>query len=295
MSGAAALDAHLAGGSTTVCRAWLLTRRDGARLGFTDHDGDLAFGGVIFRASTGLTGRALESRTGLSVDNSEVVGVLSDAAITEADVDAGRWDGAAVELWLVNWADVAARRPLFRGTLGEIERSGVGFRAEMRGLAQALNQPQGFVYQGPCSAVLGDARCRADLTAPGRALEAGVVEVPNARTVRVVPGPAFAARWFERGRVRFLSGGAMGLSGIVKADRVMEAMRELELWEDVRAEVRPGDLLRVEAGCDRRAETCRQKFENFINFRGFPHIPGEDWQMAYPTRQDRNDGGSLNR
>jgi hypothetical protein len=147
------------------------------------------------------------------VDNSEVLGVLSDAAITEADVDAGRWDGAAVELWAVNWADVAARRLMFRGTLGEIERAGVGFRAELRGLAEALNQPQGFVYQGPCSAVLGDARCRVDLSAPGMALEAGIIEVVNARTVRLAPAAGFAGRWFERGRLRFLSGGRRALRG----------------------------------------------------------------------------------
>ena len=295
MSGGAALAAHLATGSTTVCRCWVLTRRDGMGLGFTDHDVDLAFGGVVFRAAAGLTGRAVESRTGLSVDNSEVVGVLSDAAITEADVDAGRWDGAAVELWVVNWADVAARRLQFRGTLGEIERSGVGFRAELRGLAEALNQPQGVVYQGPCSAVLGDGRCRVDMSAPGMALEAGVIEVVNARTVRLVSDDEFDARWFERGRLSFLTGAAAGLTGVVKADRMTEAGRELELWEEVRAEISAGNLVRVEAGCDRRAETCGGKFNNFINFRGFPHVPGEDWQMAYPTRQTRNDGGSLNR
>ena len=295
MSGAAALDAHLASGSTTVCRCWVLTRADGQRLGFTDHDRDLAFGGVVFRAATGFSGSAVESRSGLSVDNSEVVGVLSDAAIAEADVDAGRWDGAAVELWAVNWADVTARRLRFRGTLGEIERAGVGFRAELRGLAEALNQPQGFVYQGPCSAVLGDVRCRADLSQPGMTLEAAIIEVANARTVRLTHAAGFAPRWFERGRLRFLSGSAEGLTGIVKTDRTMAAGRELELWEEVRAEVSPGDLIRVEAGCDRRAETCRAKFGNFLNFRGFPHIPGEDWQMAFPTRQPINDGGSLTR
>jgi uncharacterized phage protein (TIGR02218 family) len=83
--------------------------------------------------------------------------------------------------------------------------------------------------------------------------------------------------------------------GLVKADRVIGVGREIELWEEVRAAVRPGDAVRMEAGCDKRAETCRGKFANFLNFRGFPHVPGEDWQMAYPKRAGRNDGGSLNR
>jgi uncharacterized phage protein (TIGR02218 family) len=292
---AGALAAHLATGSTTVCRCWRVTRADGVAYGFTDHDEAVGFGGVVFRPESGMTARALEQRTGLSVDNSEVVGVLSDVAIAEEDVVAGRFDGAAVEAWLVNWAEPAERMLQFRGSLGEIERAGAEFRAELRGLAEALNQPQGYVYQGPCSAVLGDARCGVNVAAPGMAMEVGVLEVVNARTFRVLPDTAFAERWFERGRFKVLSGAAEGLVGLVKADRVMGAGREIELWEEVRAEVRPGDSVRIEAGCDKRAETCRGKFWNFINFRGFPHVPGEDWQMAYPKRRGRNNGGSLNR
>ena len=292
---AEALRAHLASGSTTVCRCWRVIRSDGVSYGFTDHDEAVAFDGVVFRPDTGLTARALEQRTGLSVDNSEVVGVLSDAAIAEEDVVAGRFDGAAVEAWLVNWADPAVRRLQFRGSLGEIERTGAEFRAELRGLAEALNQPLGLVYQGPCSAVLGDARCRVNLDAPGMAMAAGVIEVVNARTFRVLPDSSFAERWFERGQVTVLTGAAAGLTGSVKADRVATGGREIELWEEMRADLRAGDTVRVVAGCDKRAETCRAKFTNFINFRGFPHIPGEDWQMAYPTRAGVNDGGSLNR
>jgi uncharacterized phage protein (TIGR02218 family) len=291
----AALAAHLATGSTTVCRCWRVTRGDGVTYGFTDHDEAVVFGGVVFRPDAGMTARALEQRTGLSVDNSEVVGVLSDTAIAEADVVAGRFDGASVEAWLVNWAEPGERMLQFRGSLGEIERAGSAFRAELRGLAEVLNQPQAYVYQGPCSAVVGDGRCRVNLSVPGLAMEVGVLEVVNARTFRVLPAAAFAERWFERGRFRVLSGAATGLVGLVKADRVVGVERELELWEEVRAEVRPGDAVRVEAGCDKRAETCRTKFANFLNFRGFPHVPGEDWQMAYPKRAGRNDGGSLNR
>jgi uncharacterized phage protein (TIGR02218 family) len=109
-----------------------------------------------------------------------------------------------------------------------------------------------------------------------------------------MPGGSFAERWFERGQVTALTGAAAGLLGVVKADRMLVGGREIELWEELRAGLRAGDAVRVVSGCDKRAETCRGKFFNFINFRGFPHIPGEDWQMAYPSRQGRNDGGSLN-
>ena len=74
---------HLATGSTTVCHAWAVIRRDGLRLGFTDHDQSFSFDGIEFRADTGMTARALQQSTGLSVDNTEAMGMLSDAAIAE--------------------------------------------------------------------------------------------------------------------------------------------------------------------------------------------------------------------
>lgn len=289
------LDNHLAVGTTNVCRAWAVTRRDGVVMGFTDHDRDLGFDGVIFRASTGVTAKALQQSTGLSVDNSEAIGALTSAALTEGDILAGRYDGAEVEVWLVNWADVAVRKLQFRGSLGEIERSGGGFRAELRGLAEVLNQPQGAVYQKACSAILGDTHCRFDLTTLGSFDQRPAEGVIDRRQFEFANFTGFDDRWFEGGRLLVLSGAASGLVGVVKNDRLSSAGRNVELWQSLGADVATGDLLRLEAGCDKRADTCRLKFNNFMNFRGFPDIPGEDWLMSYPTRAGLNDGGSLMR
>jgi len=284
---------HLETGTTTVCRTWAVERRDGAVLGFTDHDRDLAFDGVVFRANTGMTARALQQTTGLSVDNTEAVGALSDAAVTEADIMAGRFDGAVVRCWLVNWADPTMRAEQFRGTLGELVRSGGAFRAELRGLTEALNLPQGRVFHRGCSAVLGDGQCRFDLTALGYVLEAPVLAVDDRRVIRVEPRPDFDNRWFERGRLAVVSGAAAGLVGIIKNDRESAAGRIIELWQGIGADLRVGDTIRLEPGCDKRPDTCRLKFHNFLNFRGFPHTPGDDWLASYPVASQINDGGSL--
>lgn len=289
----AALHAHLAGGVTTVCRAWSIRRKDGVTLAFTDHDTDLALDGTVFRAGTGLSARALQQTTGLSVDNTEALGALSDAGITEADLMAGRYDGAEVVAWLVNWADTDARKVQFRGTLGEIKRAGGAFQAELRGLTEGLNQPQGRVIQRQCGAVLGDASCKVDLSHPGYAAEVAVTGVEGGRLFRLPGLAGFDDRWFERGRLVVLTGAAAGLVGVVKNDRIGPLAREVELWQGLGAEVAPGDLLRIEAGCDKRAETCRLKFGNFLNFRGFPHVPGDDWLTSYPARAGQNSGGSL--
>ena len=46
-------------------------------------------------------------------------------------------------------------------------------------------------------------------------------------------------------------------------------------------------------GCDRHLGTCRGRFGNVVNFRGFPHIPGSDFVLRYPRSGDRADGGAL--
>ena len=89
-------DEHLKTGATTICRAWSVRRRDGVINGFTDHDRDLEFGGLTYRADTGMTAGALQQATGLSVDNTDAIGVLSDDALREDDIKAGRFDGAEV-------------------------------------------------------------------------------------------------------------------------------------------------------------------------------------------------------
>ncbi|MFZ1470374.1 MAG: DUF2163 domain-containing protein [Paracoccaceae bacterium] len=288
------LTEHLASGTTNLCRAWTVTRRDGLVLGFTDHDRDLMIEAVPHRAGSGLTARAVQQSTGLSVDNSEAVGALSDVAISEVDLAAGRFDGAEVRLWLVNWEDPAQRAEIFRGSLGEVTRTGVEFRAELRGLAEALNQPIGLAYTRGCAAVLGDSRCRFDLTQPGYFTERAVESVDDARrefSFEIFGG--FDDRWFEFGRMEVLTGAAAGLSGLVKSDRLLGSGRKVELWQGIRADLAPGDLIRLSAGCDKRPETCRVKFANYVNFRGFPHMPGEDWLSAYPRAGQGSSGGSL--
>ncbi|MBM7068030.1 DUF2163 domain-containing protein [Actibacterium sp. 188UL27-1] len=290
---AAGLHTHLATGHTTVCRCWAITRRDGRRFGFTDHDLPLEFDGIIFNADTGLTAKALAQSTGLSVDNTEALGALSDASVTEADILAGRFDEAEVVAWLVNWAAPAERVVQFRGSIGEVSRGSGAFTAELRGLTEALNKPNGRVYQKPCSAVLGDGQCGFDLETPGYAAEAEVMQVTDARVFQLSGLDGFAAGWFDRGRLEISTGAAAGLSGLIKSDEADNGLRQIAVWQELQAEIAVGDRVRVEAGCDRRAVTCRLKFDNYLNFRGFPDIPGEDWLMSYPSQARPNTGGSL--
>lgn len=266
--------------TTKIARAWSITRADGMVLGFTDHDAPLRFQGLDFRPEAGLSAQAVVQGAGLSVDNTEAIGALSDGAITEADILAGRWDGAELCQWEVDWSDPDQNRLIFRGHLGEVSRSGGAFKAELRGLSEPLNQPVGRVFHPRCTAVLGDAMCKADLDRPGLSVQARVLSVDGA-TLRLSGLDGIEDRWFERGAVQFLDGAARDIRRHVKNDRALPGgLREVELWTEPGEAPATGDRVRVVAGCDKSAGMCRLKFGNYLNFRGFPHLPEEDWLMA---------------
>ncbi|WP_299414666.1 DUF2163 domain-containing protein [uncultured Sulfitobacter sp.] len=287
------LELHLRTGLTTVCHAWAITRKDGIVFAFTDHDMPLRFAGYEFRADTGLSALALAQSTGLSVDNSEALGALSDASLREDEIEQGRFDGAEVRAWLVNWADTDQHWLNFRGHLGELTRADGGFRAELRGLTEGLNRPLGRVYQKPCSAVLGDGNCRFNLAQESYSQQIDVQKVEGARRFVWDDFLAFDTDWFTRGRLEIIDGPAAGLWGTIKSDRSDGGQRIVELWEPIRGTVTAGTQVRLVAGCDKRVETCRLKFNNFDNYQGFPDLPGEDWVVSVPSSNNANSGGSL--
>lgn len=288
----AALHAHLASGHTHVCQCWAITRSDGVTLGFTDHDRQLEFDGIIFLANSGMSAKALASTSGLSVNNTEAVGMLTADSITETDIAAGRYDAAEVVVWLVQWDNVQARQIRFRGAIGEITRAGGAFQADLRGLTDALNQPQGRSFLRTCSAVLGDMSCKVSLDDPLYVGFATVDRIGDGQDFDLAT-QTFNDRWFEGGILEVTSGAAAGLRAAVKHDRVSGLRRKVLLWQAISVPLAVGDTLRLIAGCDKRAETCREKFDNLLNFQGFPHIPGDDWLMSVPRTDKDNSGGSL--
>lgn len=286
------LQASLDGGATRLCRCWRVRRRDGTEFGFTDHDEDLTFDGTVFRASTGLDASALQTVNGLSVDNGQAVGALTDAGVKGADIRAGRFDGATLDHWLVDWERPALRVLMFCGTFGEIRRKDGAFEVELRGLAEALNAAVGRTMLRRCDRAVGDDKCGFNLNAEGFTGE-GAALVGSGGDVIVASGlGSFASGWFAHGLVTWLSGPNAGESVHVKGDTRDGTGRRLTLWQEPGEPLAVGHRFRVTAGCDKRAETCQAKFANFLNFRGFPHIPGEDWVAAYPKDGAIHDGSS---
>jgi uncharacterized phage protein (TIGR02218 family) len=287
-----ALQAHLDSGATTLAWCWRLTRGDGTRAGFTDHDRDLVFDGTTFEAATGFTATEIKDAVGLSVDNLEVASALRSDSLNEDDLAAGLYDDAAVEIWRVNWADPAQRVLIRKGSLGEVRRSGAAFTAEVRGLAHYLQQPKGRLFQYACDADLGDARCTVDLDDPAFRAEAFVVAAQSGRLFTAGGLAEFDADWFTRGLVTFTSGANAGRRQEVKRHAAGDPAT-IELWQPMAQPIAPGDTFIVTAGCDKHFATCRAKFANGVNFRGFPHMPGNDFITAVARPGDpANDGAS---
>jgi uncharacterized phage protein (TIGR02218 family) len=288
-----ALLAHIKSGVTSLCRCWVLTRGDGVQMGFTDHDAALNFDGITFEPTTGMDAAALQSATGLSVDNSQAVGALTSAGLTDDDIEQGLYDGAVIVQYLVNWQDVAQRILAFRGSIGEIKRGSGAFEAELRSLSEGLNQPIGRAYLRQCDAQLGDARCGVDVSGPEFTGEAELTYVVGQRVLHMKGLDGYDDGWFVQGQVIFVTGENAGAVRIIKADQTKGLRRVLEVWEDLRHPIAVGDIVRVTAGCDKTKDICINKFSNLLNFRGFPQMPGDDWALSYPVRDGQNDGGSL--
>ena len=279
-----ALAEHLKSGTTTLCHCWRLDLRRGEAMGFTDHDRALAFGGLTYEADTGFTASEIESGLGLSVDNLEASGALSSVRISEARIAAGDFDDAKLEIWRVNWQDVSQRVLLKRGRLGEITRRGAAFSAEFRGLSHLLNQPQGRVFQYGCDAELGDPRCGVNLADPDYRAEA-IITGGDGQRVFVLAGiSGFVAGFFARGIARDEAGGRVGR---IKFHRGGDGAHEIELWQPWPEALANGARLTLTAGCDKQFATCRAKFSNARNFRGFPHMPGDDFVMRYALREGK--------
>ena len=288
-----AFQAKLDSGLTTLCRCWIITRGDGVVQGFTDHDEDVTIGSVTCAAGTGLTGSEATQKLGLAVDTSEISGALSADTLNEDDLAAGRYDAAAVEVWLTDWSEPDLRVLIAKGSLGEVKREGTAFSAELRGLSDRLSQQTGRLFTTTCSADLGDARCKIDLTAPAYR-GSGIVASVTATSSFTASGlDAFDVGWFSAGKLTFTGGANTGSSVEVKTHR-NDGVVLLDLWQAMPEPVTAGDAFVVTAGCDKTFATCHGRFANVVNFRGFPHIPGNDFVMTYPVQgEPGHDGSSL--
>lgn len=287
-----ALESHLRGAVTTHCFVWIIRREDGAALGFTDHDRPLTLSGVVCEPQTGMSGSEASTALGLSVDSAEIEGALSSLAIDRADIERGLYDGAMVETWLVNWSQPQDHMLLRRSTIGKITYSDGKFTAELKSSTASLDKIHGRRVMRHCDAEVGDQRCGVNASDPRYAATGTVIEAGTAAFVasglgNVQPG------WFANGRLNWTGGANAGKTAVVVGHVSSSGAVRISLRDIPDAGITAGDTFHIIAGCDKSFAQCKAKFANGINYRGFPHLPGNDAAYAYAGGNDEFDGGPL--
>lgn len=258
---------------TSLALCWRLERPDGAGLALTSHDAPVTSDGIRHEPAPGMTPAAVTRRLGLEPQSAETAGALSSAALDATDLSLGRWDGATVRLTVTDWENPdSAPIQLIAGELGSISIDDESFSAELRGAAAALERPVCPATSAECRAVFGDKQCRVDLA--GRTLVAHVVAA-NAGALTL---DSTVDDRFVLGRLRYMSGANCGVSTVVLSG----SGNVVELRELPPASVESGCRVELREGCDKRFETCVSRFANAANFRGEPHLPGNDLLTRYP-------------
>lgn len=265
------LKAEFAKGSTTRAWCWKAVRRDGFTLCVTTAPMNLLFEGFLYRSKEGFNPKAISQEASAAVVNTEVSGFLSED-ITENEFQIGLWDGCEVELFEVNYRDLSmGKMRIAVQTMGDITVGRSAFNAEMRGLTEKLQKTIGELWTKSCPAKFGDERCKF----PIETLEVSgtFTSVTDLRTFRD------SARgepddWFGAGVITIQSGDAEGQQMEIYS---YAADGTFVLHLPIEFNVTVGDSYTATPGCRKRyTEDCRFKYANWVNFRGAPHVPGNN-------------------
>jgi uncharacterized phage protein (TIGR02218 family) len=272
------LAAHVQGSTTTLAWLYKLTRRDSTILGLTSHDQDLEVDSVTYSASTASSPGTLQAELGSSVDSSEISGLLSDERITDEELMAGLYDGALVEVFLANWADLTqGLMPVMTAWIGEVSSRPGGFTAELRGLTQAARAVVGRRLTTTCQVKeFGDAECGFNL-----ATKTWTSEVTSSTGRRLFTATSLIGRTeqFAFGKVTWTTGPNAGSSQPCAS--LNSTTGEVALMIPAPHPVSAGDDFTISAGCDRSLAAC-QGYGNVVNFQGFPTVPGPDAVIRGP-------------
>lgn len=264
------LGAALAADLTFLAICWRVRRSDGVALGFTTHDRPLVIAGLRYESAPGMVPSAIVCSDDLDIDTMDIGGALTTDAMSGDDLAAGRFDDAAIDVFMVDWRDPdGGTQSLAQGRIGAVEAgldADSGFVASVRGPTSVFAATAVESYSPECRADLGDHRCRVAMR--GRSTRAIVDRVDGLMVTLIQAN--FTMTDFTDGRLRVLDG---PLAGLVRS--IVSVIGD-GLLLDQPIDLTSGVRLRLWQGCDKRLATCAARFANAANFHGEPHVPGGD-------------------
>jgi uncharacterized phage protein (TIGR02218 family) len=257
----------------TVSTYWRVARPDGVTLGFSSHDRDLWFNGVLHQSAPGMVPSAIRRTTTTEPDSAEMQGALDHAAIRAVDLEVGRFEGAAVEVGLVDW-ETGESEPLFAGRIGTVSQGDGGFSAELLSAKAALGRELVPRTAPTCRAVFCGPGCTLSPARFTHELRVAAIDAPRGMVRFAGWADAGPLLW---GSLRWTDGAEAGLSfaildqdgGWIGFDRSLPP------------NLAPGDRAVALEGCDHTLDTCASRFGNAVNFQGEPFLPGNDLLVRY--------------
>lgn len=255
----------------TIARLLKISCTNGTVYAFTDHEFPLTVGGVTYEPAPGLESVKYTSTSDVQVSNQEIGAAMVD--VPEEDLLGGVFDSADVEAAWCSWKNPSYGRLItFKGTIGEVNWSEVGFVADIVSFMKQLERSIGHTYTSSCRHELFGS------TAPGRIgactlsatsfTHTGTVSSISISKWKFVISVSQADNYFSNGVITFTSGNNAGLSATIKK----QTGTTIELLLPTAFTVQVGDAFSIVAGCDKTLDTCKNKFSNVVNFGGFPHI-----------------------
>ena len=252
---------------------WKITREDGLVLGFTEHDRLLEIEGITYQPIGSPSPTSFAATSELSVDNSGMDGLIFPGLVEQEDLIAGKFDNAAVEVFIADWWGSSKIRTLQLGNIGQITFNNRIYQAEVRGIAQKLQQarvkrtvslcPLRFGEQGPN-------KCNKDLS--GLTDSGSVTDVDTSSMFSVPTGRP--SKFFNEGTLTFTSGKNEG----VTLDIQTHQGSRIILWEPAPFKPEVGDNCILVAGCEKTLKACKE-YNNIENFGGDPFVPGTDFYL----------------
>ncbi len=223
MSLPANMQAQAATGSTTWARCVRIVTRDGLTIALTEHDRSLSVdlgdgkGTITYSPSDGVSLSAGRVGGDLAVDNIEIIGAVDDARIVPEDAHGGRFDGASVVLFELDWENPSGGQNIyFAGTVGEVRSSGDEFVFELRSIAALMQRPIAQTIGAMCRKSFGstaasertpNTACGVDLAPPSwQASTAYTATEDGDRLVGSRVKPTTANGWWYRCTVAGTSG-----------------------------------------------------------------------------------------
>lgn len=271
------LTALLATGNFLAADLYTFSLVDGTVLRYTSFDVNVSYSpntwlasGPVFTRSKTRTVMGTETDT-LSLTIAPRTTDLIGSQTWLQAACSGRLDGAEVRLdqgFLSLSLSVAGIINKFVGKVAQLTNVRGRIDMEVNSPLELLSikMPRN-VYQDGCQHVLFDTGCA--LLAASFAVTNSVASSPTTTSFNTTL--AQDANYFTLGSLIFTSG---DLAGTKRTVKLHQAGGAITLLNPLPQAPQVGDDFTIYPGCDRTKETCESaKFNNVVNFKGFPFIP----------------------